>query len=50
VQARLREAGPHAAEVGLELGQLLEASRVRAAGVHVIPSFRRRLAALALLG
>ncbi len=49
VQARLRDAGPSAAEVGLELArELLEASRERAAGAYVIPPFRQPLAALDL--
>jgi methionine synthase I (cobalamin-dependent)/5,10-methylenetetrahydrofolate reductase len=49
VQARLREAGPNAAEVGLDLArELLEASREQAAGVYVIPPFRQPLAALDL--
>ncbi|MBA2742150.1 MAG: bifunctional homocysteine S-methyltransferase/methylenetetrahydrofolate reductase [Actinobacteria bacterium] len=50
VQARLRDAGPNAGDVGLELAQeLLEASRERAAGVYVIPPFRQPLAALDVL-
>jgi hypothetical protein len=49
VQARLRDAGPGAAEVGLELArELLEASREQAAGAYVIPPFRQPLAALDL--
>ncbi len=49
VQARLREAGPNAAETGLALArELLEASRKRAAGVYVIPPFRQPHAALDL--
>jgi methionine synthase / methylenetetrahydrofolate reductase (NADH) len=51
VQARLRDAGPNAADVGLQLArELLEASRERAAGVYVIPPFRQPLAALHLFG
>ncbi len=51
VQARLRDAGPGAAEEGLELAkELLEASRARAAGVYLIPPFRQPLAALDLFG
>jgi len=51
VQARLRDAGPEAAEVGLQLAkELLEASRERAAGVYLIPPFRQPLAALDLFG
>ncbi len=51
VQARLRDAGPNAAEVGLELAkELLEESRERAAGVYLIPPFRQPLAALDLFG
>jgi methionine synthase I (cobalamin-dependent)/5,10-methylenetetrahydrofolate reductase len=49
VQARLREAGSNAAEVGLTIArELLEISRERAAGVYVIPPFRQPLAALEL--
>jgi len=49
VQARLRDAGPNAAETGLALArELLEASRERAAGVYVIPPFRQPHAALDL--
>jgi methionine synthase / methylenetetrahydrofolate reductase(NADPH) len=49
VQARLRDAGPNASEVGLALArELLEESRERAAGVYVIPPFRQPLAALDL--
>jgi homocysteine S-methyltransferase len=49
VQARLRDAGPNAAEVGLDLArELLEASREQAAGAYVIPPFRQPLAALDL--
>jgi methionine synthase / methylenetetrahydrofolate reductase(NADPH) len=49
VQARLREAGPNAAETGLAIArELLEASRERAAGVYVIPPFRQPHAALDL--
>jgi homocysteine S-methyltransferase len=51
VQARLRDAGSSAAEVGLRLAQeLVEASRERAAGVYVIPPFRQPVAALDLFG
>jgi methionine synthase / methylenetetrahydrofolate reductase (NADH) len=51
VQARIRDAGPNAAEVGLELArELLEASREQAAGAYVIPPFRQPLAALDLFG
>jgi homocysteine S-methyltransferase len=51
VQARLRDAGPDAAETGLALAkELVEASRERAAGVYVIPPFRQPLAALDLFG
>lgn len=50
VQARLRDAGPEAGDVGLELAkELLEASRARAEGVYVIPPFRQPLAALDVL-
>ena len=49
VQARLRDAGPNAAETGLTLArELLEASRERAAGVYLIPPFRQPHAALDL--
>jgi methionine synthase / methylenetetrahydrofolate reductase(NADPH) len=49
VQARLRDAGPNAAETGLALAkELLEASREKAEGVYVIPPFRQPLAALDL--
>ena len=49
VQARLRDAGPNAAETGLALAkELVTASRERAAGVYVIPPFRQPLAALDL--
>ena len=49
VQARLRDAGPNAAGVGLAIArELLEESRERAAGVYVIPPFRQPLAALEL--
>lgn len=51
VQARLQDAGSHAAETGLELAkELVEASRERAAGVYLIPPFRQPLAALDLFG
>jgi hypothetical protein len=50
VQGRLRDAGPGAAEVGLEIArELLVASRERAAGVYIIPPFRQPLAALDVL-
>jgi len=50
VLQRLEDAGPDAAKVGLELGrELLEASRSRAAGIYVIPSFKEPAAALELL-
>ena len=49
VQARLREAGPSAAEEGLAIArELLDESRERAAGVYLIPPFRQPLAALEL--
>jgi len=49
VQARLHDAGPNAAAVGLELAkELLEGSREKASGVYVIPPFRQPLAALDL--
>ena len=49
VQARLRDAGPNAAETGLVIAkELLAASRERAAGVYVIPPFRQPHAALDL--
>jgi methionine synthase / methylenetetrahydrofolate reductase(NADPH) len=49
VQARLRDAGSNAAEVGLTIArELLEVSRERAAGVYLIPPFRQPLAALEL--
>ena len=51
VQKRLRDAGPNAADVGLQLArELLEASRERAAGAYVIPPFRQPHAALDLFG
>jgi methionine synthase / methylenetetrahydrofolate reductase (NADH) len=50
VQARLRDAGRDAGDVGLALAkELLAASRERAAGVYVIPPFRQPLAALDVL-
>jgi homocysteine S-methyltransferase len=50
VQERFREAGPHGAEVGLELARELYAeAREKAAGVYVIPPFRQPEAALDLL-
>ncbi|MDH4178635.1 MAG: methylenetetrahydrofolate reductase, partial [Thermoleophilia bacterium] len=49
VLARLRDAGPQAAETGLALArELVEASRERAAGIYLIPPFRQPLAALDL--
>ena len=46
----LRDAGPAAAEVGLELGrELLEGSRERAQGAYVVAPFRRPLGILDLL-
>jgi methionine synthase I (cobalamin-dependent)/5,10-methylenetetrahydrofolate reductase len=49
VLARLRDAGPRAAEVGLSLArELVEAAREQAAGVYLIPPFRQPLAALDL--
>jgi methionine synthase / methylenetetrahydrofolate reductase(NADPH) len=49
VQARLRDAGADAGEVGLALArELLAESRERAEGVYVIPPFRQPLAALEL--
>jgi homocysteine S-methyltransferase len=49
VLARLRDAGPRAAEVGLALArELVEAAREQAAGVYLIPPFRQPLAALDL--
>ncbi len=51
VQARLRDAGADAGDVGLELAkELLDASRERTAGVYLIPPFRQPLAALDVLG
>src|SRR5437762_1991559 len=51
VQNRLRDAGPRAAEVGLELARELYAeAREKAGGVYVIPPFRQPEAALDLLG
>jgi homocysteine S-methyltransferase len=51
VQARLADAGPDAAAVGLELARdLVEASRSRAAGIYVIPPFKEPIAALDLVG
>src|SRR5436309_1660837 len=50
VQNRLRDAGPRAAEVGLELAQELYAeAREKAGGVYVIPPFKQPEAALELL-
>jgi methionine synthase / methylenetetrahydrofolate reductase(NADPH) len=50
VQARLRDAGANAGEVGLEIArELLEECRERVEGVYVIPPFRQPLAALELL-
>jgi len=49
VQARLRDAGPNAGDVGLAIArELLAESRERAAGAYVIPPFRQPLAALDL--
>ncbi|HXF98224.1 MAG TPA: bifunctional homocysteine S-methyltransferase/methylenetetrahydrofolate reductase [Gaiellaceae bacterium] len=49
VQARLRDAGPKAGEVGLRIAkELLAECRERAQGVYVIPPFRQPLAALDL--
>jgi len=49
VQARLKDAGPNAADTGLAIArELFEASRERAAGVYVIPPFRQPHAALDL--
>ena len=51
VQARLRDAGPDAAAVGLALArELVAESREKAAGVYLIPPFRQPLAALDLFG
>jgi homocysteine S-methyltransferase len=50
VQRALEDAGPRAAEVGLELTrELYAASRELAAGVYVVAPFRRPLAALDVL-
>jgi methionine synthase I (cobalamin-dependent)/5,10-methylenetetrahydrofolate reductase len=49
VQARLRDAGANAGQVGLAIArELLEESRKRAAGVYIIPPFRQPAAALEL--
>jgi methionine synthase / methylenetetrahydrofolate reductase(NADPH) len=49
VQARLRDAGANAGEVGLAIArELLEGCRERFEGVYVIPPFRQPLAALEL--
>jgi hypothetical protein len=46
----LRDAGPSAAEVGMEIGrELLEGSRSRGQGVYVVAPFRRPLGILDLL-
>jgi methionine synthase I (cobalamin-dependent)/5,10-methylenetetrahydrofolate reductase len=46
----LRDAGPAAAEVGMEIGrELLEGSRERAQGAYVVAPFRRPLGILDLL-
>jgi methionine synthase / methylenetetrahydrofolate reductase(NADPH) len=46
----LRDAGPSAAEVGMEIGrELLEGSRSRAQGAYVVAPFRRPLGILDLL-
>jgi methionine synthase / methylenetetrahydrofolate reductase(NADPH) len=51
VQNRLRDAGPRAAEVGLELARELYAeAREKSGGVYVIPPFKQPEAALELLG
>ena len=51
MQNRLRDAGPRAAEVGLELARELYAeAREKAGGVYVIPPFKQPEAALELLG
>jgi homocysteine S-methyltransferase len=51
VQARLRDAGSDAGEVGLAIAkELLAESRERAEGVYVIPPFRQPRAALDLFG
>jgi homocysteine S-methyltransferase len=50
VQERLREAGPNAGDVGLELArELLAAAKERAEGAYLIPPFRQPLAALDVL-
>jgi methionine synthase / methylenetetrahydrofolate reductase (NADH) len=50
VQRKLEEAGPRAAEVGLELArELYAAVRELAAGVYIVAPFRRPLAALDVL-
>ncbi len=50
VQQRLADAGPDAAQVGLELGrELMAGARERAAGIYVIPPFKEPAAALDLL-
>ncbi len=49
VQARLRDAGANAGDVGLAIArELLDECRERTAGVYVIPPFRQPLAALDL--
>ena len=51
VQARLRDAGSDAGDVGLSIAkELLEESRERAEGVYIIPPFRQPRAALDLFG
>ena len=46
----IRDAGPNAAEVGMEIGRkLLEGSRDRAQGAYVVAPFRRPLGILDLL-
>jgi methionine synthase I (cobalamin-dependent)/5,10-methylenetetrahydrofolate reductase len=51
VQRRLSDAGPNAAEEGLALARELAAeAREKAAGIYVIPPFKRPEAALELLG
>ncbi len=50
VLGALRDAGPGAAEVGMEIGrELLEGSRERAQGAYVVAPFRRPLGILDLL-
>jgi homocysteine S-methyltransferase len=50
VQKRFLDAGPRAAQAGLELArELYEEGREKAAGVYVIPPFKQPEAALELL-